>query len=256
MRKTFKAGEVLFAEGDPSDSVFRIISGTVDVLRDLGGKSILLGSVGEGEFLGEMGVIEFLPRNATATASNMVEVMVLEPAEFLDRVSTDPEAARELISRLSARLRDVDDRLVSAIKGAPAKTNKSVAGGKSGPLVVKLAAGSPVLERQIGTEARAVAELPYIVGRPADKGEADSGIPLDLAIEEPAPHRLSQSHFILLEEWGEAVVRDLCSGLGTIVNARSIGRDFPTDVASLVSGENEVIAGGRDSPYRFSIIVG
>ena len=52
------------------------------------------------------------------------------------------------------------------------------------------------------------------------------------------------------------MVRDLCSGLGTIVNGRSIGRDFPTDVADLASGGNEVIAGGRDSPYRFSITVG
>ncbi len=260
MRKAFKAGEVLFAEGDPSDHVVRVVSGTVDVLRDLGGDSILLGSVGEGEFLGEMGVIEGLPRNATATAATAVEAEVLAPTAFLERVSSDPEAARELIRRLSARLRDVDDRLVSAIEGAPAEAEGSgeagAAAGRSGRPTLKLAAGSPVLERQIGPETRAVAQLPYIVGRSADEGEPGSGIPLDLAIEEPAPHRLSQAHFILLEEYGEAVVRDLCSGLGTIVNGRSIGRDFPTDVANLVGGGNEVIAGGRDSPYRFSIVVG
>lgn len=260
MRKAFKAGEVLFAEGDPSDHVVQVISGTVDVLRALGGDSILLGSVGTGEFLGEMGVIEGLARNATATAATAVEAEVLAPAAFLDYVSSDPEAARELIRRLSARLRDVDDRLISAIGGPPGEAKGSgqagAAAGRSGRLTLKLAAGSPILERQIGAETRALAQLPYLVGRPADEGEQGSGIPLDLAIEEPPPHRLSQAHFIVLEEWGEAVVRDLCSGTGTIVNGRSIGRDFATDVVNLVGGGNEVIAGGRDSPYRFSIVVG
>ncbi len=256
MRKTFKPGEVLFAEGDPSDHVVRVLSGTVDVLRELGGATILLGSVGTGEFLGEMGVIEGLPRNAAATAATAVEAEILAPAAFLERVSNDPEAARELIRRLSARLRDVDDRLVSAIGGAPAGAKGSGESGRSGPLALTIAAGSPVLERLIGAEVKPVPQLPFLVGRPADEGEQGSGISLDLAIEEPAPHRLSQAHFILLEEWGEAAVRDLCSGLGTIVNGRSIGRDFPTDVANLVGGGNEVIAGGRDSPYRFSIFVG
>jgi cyclic nucleotide-binding protein len=45
----FPEGQVLFSEGHPADSVFRILSGTVDILRELDGEPIPLGRVGAGE---------------------------------------------------------------------------------------------------------------------------------------------------------------------------------------------------------------
>lgn len=262
MRKTYEEGEILFSEGDPSDYVVRIEAGTVDVLRDLGGESIALGTVKAGEFLGEMGVIEGEPRSASARAASVVEAEVLTPDLFFARVSSDPETARELIVRLSARLRGVQDRLVEAIQGgrgeaeraAPAPTRADTK--DAGEPTVAIAARSPDLERQMGGSAHRTMELPFIVGRQPDEGEPSGGVPADLSITERAPHRLSPSHFILLIEYGEPVVRDLSSTLGTIVNGRSIGREFPTDVATLDPGENLVLAGGRDSPHRFSITVG
>src|SRR6516162_11401859 len=59
----FANGQFLFREGDPADSVFRLLSGSVDILRELDGDSILLGTVGAGQFIGEMGVVENRPRS-------------------------------------------------------------------------------------------------------------------------------------------------------------------------------------------------
>ena len=75
----------------------------------------------------------------------------------------------------------------------------------------------------------------------------------DLAIPEPAPYRLSRAHFSLIAEDGGVVVRDLESTLGTLVNDRSIGRDFPLDSVPLHQGENTIVAGGRGSPFVFSV---
>jgi CRP/FNR family transcriptional regulator, cyclic AMP receptor protein len=50
-------------------------------------------------------------------------------------------------------------------------------------------------------------------------------------------------------------VRDLCSTLGTIVNGEPIGNHFRGDDAPLQAGENEVIAGGVDSPFVFSLVI-
>jgi hypothetical protein len=50
-------------------------------------------------------------------------------------------------------------------------------------------------------------------------------------------------------------VRDLCSTLGTIVNGQPIGEHFRGDDAPPRAGENEVIAGGVDSPFVFSLII-
>ena len=112
-RTNFVEGQILFREGDPADSVFRLLSGTVDILRELDGDPILLGTVGAGQLIGEMGVVENRPRSATARATSEVEVEILTPTEFLDQIVGSPQAARELIQRLSQRLREADDRIVN-----------------------------------------------------------------------------------------------------------------------------------------------
>src|ERR1700674_3317062 len=109
----FAEGKVLFREGDPAESVFLVLSGVVDILRELDGDPILLGTVGAGQFIGEMGVVENRPRSATARAASRVEVEILTPTEFLDQIAGSPRAARELIQRLSQRLREADDRIVN-----------------------------------------------------------------------------------------------------------------------------------------------
>jgi CRP/FNR family transcriptional regulator, cyclic AMP receptor protein len=48
-------------------------------------------------------------------------------------------------------------------------------------------------------------------------------------------------------------VRDLNSTLGTIVNGRPLGRDFPVDSEPLQKGNNRVLAGGADSPFAFVV---
>src|SRR5262245_26977709 len=82
----FAEGEVLFREGDPPDCVFRLLSGAVEILRELDGEPILLGTVGAGQFIGEMGVVENRPRSATARAASEVEVEIFTPTEFFDQI--------------------------------------------------------------------------------------------------------------------------------------------------------------------------
>src|SRR6516162_895252 len=75
-RTHFAEGQILFREGDTADSVLRLFSGTVDVFRELDGDPVLLGKVGAGQFIGEMGVVENRPRSATARAASEVEVEI------------------------------------------------------------------------------------------------------------------------------------------------------------------------------------
>src|SRR6202045_4950343 len=86
-RRHFAEGQVLFREGDPADGVFRLLSGTVDIIREVDGDPILLGTIGAGQFIGEMGVVENRPRSATARAASEVEVEFLTPTEFLDQIA-------------------------------------------------------------------------------------------------------------------------------------------------------------------------
>ena len=250
----FVEGQVLFREGDPPNSVFRILSGTVDIVRELDGEPILLGKVGAGQFIGEIGVVENRPRSATARAACEVEVDILMPAEFFDEIAHSPRAARELIQRLSQRLREADDRIVNDER----RSSRGYGGQKDGgPQIVQvsdtnayLAAKNPWLQRELHTPI-GLGDLPFVVGRRPDDGEEPPPLEPNLKLDDVAPFRLSRDHFVIEKRDGGYHVRDLRSTLGTIVNGQSIGNHFRTDDALLRAGENEVIAGGVDSPFVF-----
>jgi hypothetical protein len=258
-RTHFAEGQILFREGDPTDGVFRLLSGTVNVFRELDGDLIRLGTVGAGQFIGEMGVVENRPRSATARAASEVEVEFLNPTEFLDQIAGSPRTARELIQRLSQRLREADDRIVNDEKrsGQALAIWKDVDDQTAVSSVnnAYLAAKTAWLQRQFRTPC-GLGDLPFVVGRRTVAGE---GRPLwepDLKLDDTPPFRLSRNHFIIEKRDGGYHVRDLCSTLGTIVNGEPIGDHFRTDDAPLRAGENEVIAGGVDSPFAFSAVIG
>jgi CRP-like cAMP-binding protein len=71
-RTHFAEGQILFREGDPADGVFRLLSGTIDVVRELDGDPILLGTVGAEQFIGEMGVVESFTNSARNAAGSLV----------------------------------------------------------------------------------------------------------------------------------------------------------------------------------------
>ncbi|MGD9148749.1 MAG: efflux RND transporter permease subunit [Desulfobacterales bacterium] len=77
------AGEILFHKGEPSDSMYAIVSGTLDVLdpdsddesnRELGSHK-LLNQIKTGDVLGEMGFLRSVPRSATVIATQPVELL-------------------------------------------------------------------------------------------------------------------------------------------------------------------------------------
>jgi CRP/FNR family transcriptional regulator, cyclic AMP receptor protein len=254
---SFAEGQVLFKEGDPADSVFRLFSGAVEILRELDGEPILLGKVGAGQFIGEMGVVESRPRSATARAASEVEAEILTPPEFFDQIANSPPAARELIRRLSQRLREADDRIVNdERRSGRALANPQNADSQTAASVnnAYFAAKNPWLQRQLQTPL-GIGDLPFIVGREPVAGEELPPLEPDLKLDDAAPFRLSRNHFMIEKRDGGYHVRDLRSTLGTIVNGEPVGNHFRTDDARLQTGENEVIAGGVDSPFVFSVLV-
>jgi CRP/FNR family transcriptional regulator, cyclic AMP receptor protein len=251
-------GQILFREGDPADSVLRVLSGAVDVLRELDGYPILLGRVGVGQFVGEMGVIENRPRSATARAASEVEAEVLTRSEFLDEIVSSPQTARELIRRLSERLRQADDRIVNDERrsGPPHWNWQQNQELTVAPSInnAYLAAKNPWLQQHLLTPV-GIGEMPFVIGRCPIAGEGLPSLQPDLMLDDTAPFRLSRNHFLIERRDEGYHVRDLGSTLGTIVNGEPIGHHFRTDDASLRAGENEVIAGGMDSSFVFSVFV-
>ena len=257
-RTHFAQGKVLFREGDTPDCVFHLLSGAVDILRELDGEPILLGRVGAGQFIGEMGVVENRPRSATARAASEVEVEILTPTEFLDQIAGSPQAARDLIRRLSQRLREADDRIVKDERqshGPPEAPSHADSQLALVPVSkAYLAAKNPRLQCQFHAKLE-LSDLPFVVGRGPVTRAGLPPLPPDLKLDDTVPFRLSRNHFMIEKRDGTYYVRDLSSTLGTIVNGEPIGDHFRNDDAPLVAGENEVIAGGVNSPFVFSVLI-
>jgi hypothetical protein len=257
-RMHFAKGQLLFREGDPSDGVFLLLSGVVDVVRELDRDPIILGAVAAGQSVGEMGIVENRPRSATVRAASEVEAEFLDPTEFLDQIVSSPPAARDLIQRLSQRLREADDRIVSDERrsGRGSENRKDAADQTPVSSVhsVCLAAKNPWLQRQFRTPLE-LGDLPFIVGRRPVAGEEAPLWQPDLLLDDTVPFRLSRNHFVIEMRDGSRHIRDLRSALGTIVNGEPIGNHFGTDDALLRAGENKVVAGGVDSPFVFSVSI-
>lgn len=262
MDKQFAAGDILFREGDVSDLVYRVKSGRVAIIKERPNAPLVLGRVREGEFLGEMGVVEDQPRSATAKAETPLVVEVYEADAFMELVCKDSTLALNLIRRLSIRLRNLDAhiaRLLPARKAMVDRRRNARPETGQGPIgrgtTVAIRGGSNALKLYIGVEPISVPKMPYTIGR-VEKTAADKSTrEPDLGIVDPAPYRLSRSHFVLFEEYGRVFIRDCNSEYGTIVNDRSLGRDFAVDQVALKPGENVVVAGGDGSPYKFLIDV-
>ena len=72
-RLAFRAGERIFAKGDPAKDAFYIESGLVEISRELNGRTAVLGLIGAGGIFGEMALID--RQNRAATATETVKVL-------------------------------------------------------------------------------------------------------------------------------------------------------------------------------------
>jgi CRP/FNR family cyclic AMP-dependent transcriptional regulator len=99
--REFKAGEVIFREGDAASEFFVIQSGKVDIR--LGNRS--LGTLSDHDIFGEMALIDAAPRSATAIAATDVKLVPVGEKQFLFLVSCTPHFALNIMRVLARRLR-------------------------------------------------------------------------------------------------------------------------------------------------------
>jgi len=221
--KRFFQGDTLFREGDPADCVMRVLSGTVEVIRQVNGSEIVLGRVQTGQHLGEMGVIEGRPRrSASARAVGEIEVEIIGAENFLNEVTRTPSLARELIFRLSQRLHFAEDRIVRNEQQGDQRPRESVLGDQAAIERVVVSAGTSALRQQFTHRNHITA--PFVVGRAPFSHEPQGAVAADLYDREPV--RRSRDHFAIVRHDGRLFVRDLHSTLGTTVNGVSIGWHF------------------------------
>jgi CRP/FNR family transcriptional regulator, cyclic AMP receptor protein len=111
-RRTVQRNEVLFAAAERATSIYVIVSGTLRVFTSsMHGTEPTLALVHEGEVVGELGVLDDVPRSASVAALRRSEIVEVPAGAFRTAYTSDPAIARQMVTMLAARLRTVTDGL-------------------------------------------------------------------------------------------------------------------------------------------------
>ncbi len=99
--KSYKAGEIIFKEGEPASELFVIQQGSVAIL--LGNRR--LDTLGPKAMFGEMAIVDGSPRSASAIAETAVTLVPVSEKQFIFLVGHTPYFALKVLRQLSRRLR-------------------------------------------------------------------------------------------------------------------------------------------------------
>ncbi len=107
-------GEMLFAEGDQSTSLFACVSGRINLfVTSPGGREVMLGTKIPVEGFGELSAISGAPRTASARAVEGAVIAVMPAREFLTELETEAALAIAVLRELAAQLAVTNLRLSS-----------------------------------------------------------------------------------------------------------------------------------------------
>ena len=221
---THPMGDIIFSEGEIGTEMYIIQSGTVELLKEIGGETRVLSTLEKGDFFGEMSVLEDLPRTASARAKTDVELVRINGATFDAMLKSNTEIAVRMLRKLSRRIREITDMLEQAI-------------GHSVPEVQKPAAARTLLEpsafRLVGDGATAFflhSEGDTLIGR----GDPVTGINPDVDLAPIDPQRsTSRRHAKIYPMAGKLYLMEEIGVMnGTFVNGSRVTTGTPVPVSN------------------------
>jgi CRP/FNR family cyclic AMP-dependent transcriptional regulator len=114
LRKPYPKNSTVVAAGDPADALYVVISGRLKVMMsDKEGREVILAILSQGDFFGEMGLIDQAPRSATVVTIEPCELLTITQADFTKCLQKNFELTMNVILGLVKRLREADKKIGS-----------------------------------------------------------------------------------------------------------------------------------------------
>lgn len=114
--RAYPKNSVILFEDDPGDSLFVVKQGQVKVvLIGEDGREVILSVLGEGQFFGEMALLDDEPRSAHVIAMEDSTLVVLRREDFQGILLQSPALALALLRELTRRLRRADEKVGSLV---------------------------------------------------------------------------------------------------------------------------------------------
>ena len=114
VRKTFQKHSVILLAEEEGNSLFIIQKGRVKVsILSEDGREIVLALLGDGEFFGEMSLLDGLTRSATVIALEDTEAVMLRREDLIRLIERIPQISIKLMAELTIRIRRTDRKVES-----------------------------------------------------------------------------------------------------------------------------------------------
>jgi CRP-like cAMP-binding protein len=113
--KTYKPGEVVFEEGSRGRELFIVQDGKVGVYKVTPEGDVELARIEKGAVIGEMSLLDNMPRSATVKAIDATKLMVVNELTFQTALKAVPVWLTSIIKIVVSRLRDANKRVDQAV---------------------------------------------------------------------------------------------------------------------------------------------
>lgn len=114
IKRRFKRGEALVEQGQKSNALFILLTGRARVMTsDNRGREVILATLAQGDYLGEMSIIDNEPHSATVRAEVQTDVLMLGRTEFARCLTENASMSLVVMRGLVKRLRHADRKIES-----------------------------------------------------------------------------------------------------------------------------------------------
>jgi hypothetical protein len=217
----FKPGGIIFRENEPGTEMFIIREGQVEILKNIGGKDRVLALLDEGDFFGEMSVLDDLPRSATARAKVESVLLRIDRSTFDQMVRHNPEIPVRMLRKLSRRLRSADPSAAEVEAQVPVSMATPAPAVAPAGAAAAAAPGPRLVHEQTGSVfPLAAAGAETFIGR----YDAATGIHPDIDLKPVDTDRsISRRHAKIVHHDNRFfVVEEIGTTNGTFVNRRRV----------------------------------
>ena len=135
-------GTIVVSEGDEPHGLFIVQSGTLKAfLMDESGREITLSLLGEGDYFGELALLDEAPRSASVIALERGELLQVSQQAFLELIENDPQVMQTVVKNLVSRIRALTESVRALalvdVFGRISRLFSSLAEEKDGHLVIE-----------------------------------------------------------------------------------------------------------------------
>jgi len=164
MRRRVERNAFVVRSGEDTDSLYILLTGRAKVTNtDEEGREIILAWLGQGEFFGEMGLIDGSPRSANVVAVEPCELLCLSKEAFQRCMQDNFQVAQKLMHILVRRLREADRKIESLalldVYGRVARLLLDMSEEEDGKRVVKKKISKQDMARMIGASREMVSKV-------------------------------------------------------------------------------------------------